>query len=326
MKLTLVVPVKDEVKTIQECAQSILRQTYKDFEVIFVDGGSTDGTYEFLEKIRRKERKVKVLRELGLGPGFARDLGFKAGKGEILAHIDGDNVAAENYLELCVQKLHDSCVAGVRPGLEFTYEDSFLGEVLRLRRRMLYGDEPFTSDYPTVYWRRIYDKAGGVDPKLIIGEDYDLWIRLQRAAKEFRQVFVVEREAVVRNIPKERSLGGIFKHSIWYGSGIIPLLLKHPRVGLRFIAEPVFYPIMIASMLAFTIHRLSLILIFPLIFILRWGIFVLRKADRIRGVRELILALVLIPLIRIIESLGSFLGILKHLTSKLKNTRRSCQE
>ncbi|UCD73243.1 MAG: glycosyltransferase family 2 protein, partial [Candidatus Bathyarchaeota archaeon] len=68
METTLVVPVKNEVNTIQECVQSILNQTYKDFEVIFVDGGSTDGTYEILDSIRKEESRIKVLREPGLGP------------------------------------------------------------------------------------------------------------------------------------------------------------------------------------------------------------------------------------------------------------------
>lgn len=315
MKVTLVVPVKDEAKTIQECVQSILNQTYKDFEVIFVDGGSTDGTYEFLKRISRKERRVKVLHEPGLGPGFGRDLGFQTGRGELLAHIDGDNVLAEDYLEICVRKLQRTSVAGIRPGLVFSYEDNLLGEVLRLRRRMLYGEEPFVSEYPTMYRRRVYERSGGLDPKLVIGEDYDLWMRLQKAAQELRQTFVVERSAVIRNIPKERTMEGIFRHSVWYGSGLIPLFLKHPQVGLRFIVEPVFYPAMIASLFVYAVYQFPVVLILPLIFILRWGIFVLKRVDRIERFRELVLAFALLPFIRVVESLGSFLGLLKHLVT-----------
>jgi len=315
MKVTLVVPVKDEVKTIQECVQSILNQTYKDFEVIFVDGGSTDGTHEFLKRISRKERRVKVLHEPGLGPGFGRNLGFQTGKGRLLAHIDGDNVVAEDYLEVCVRKLQRTSVAGIRPGLVFSYEDNLLGEVLRLRRKMLYGEEPFVSEYPTMYRRGVYEKSGGLDPRLIIGEDYDLWIRLQKAAQELQQAFIVERSAVIRNIPKERTIEGIFRHSVWYGSGLIPLFLKHPQVGLRFMAEPVFYPVMITSLFVYAKYRLPVILIFPLIFILRWGVFVLKRADRIKRFKELVLAFALLPFIRVVESLGSFLGLLKYLTT-----------
>ncbi len=316
MKLTLVVPVKDEADTIRECVRSILNQTYKDFEVIFVDGESTDGTYEFLKTTSQKERRVKVLREPGLGPSFGRELGFKTGKGELLAHIDGDNVVAEDYLEICVRKLRTAGVAGVRPGLKFAYEDNLLGKVLKLRRGMLYGEEPFVSEYPTVYRRKVYEKAGRLDPKLIIGEDYDLWIRLQKAAEELEQDFVVERNAIIRNIPKERTIGGIFRHSIWYGSGLTPLLLKHPWVGIRFIAEPVFVPAMIASILIYAVYQLPGLLTFPLIYILRWGVFVLKRANRVRRVEELILALTFVPLIRVVESLGSFLGLIKYLITE----------
>jgi len=317
MKITLVVPVKNEVKTIKECVQSILNQTYRDFEVIFVDGGSKDGTYEFLEEVSRRKRRIKIIREPGLGPGSGRDLGFQSGKGEILAHIDGDNIVAKNYLELCIEKLRSASVAGVRPGLEFVYENGFLGEILKLRRRMLYGKEPFSSQYPTVYRREIYDMAGRLDPGLIIGEDYDLWIRMQRAAGELHQTFVIERDAVIYNRPKERTIAEILQHSAWYGRGLTPILLKHPGIGLKFVAEPVFYPVMTIVILIYMVYRLPIFLIFPLIFTLRWGIFVLRRLDKVRDFRELVLALGLIPLIRVVESWGSLLGLLKYLTNEL---------
>jgi len=319
MKTTLVVPVKNEVKTIRECAQSILNQTYKDFEVIFVDGGSEDGTYEFLEKTGRRERRIKVLREPGLGPGFGRELGFQSGDGKILAHIDGDNIIAKNYLELCIRNMQSANVAGVRPRLEFVYENGLLGEILKLRRRMLYGEEPFSSQYPTVYRREVYDKAGRLDPKLIIGEDYDLWVRMQRAAKELKQDFVIEPSAVIHNRPKERTLTEIFHHSIWYGRGLTPILLKYPIIGLKFVAEPIFYSIMTIMIFIYAIFQLPVILIFPLIFALRWGIFVFRRLDKVRRFRELVLALAAIPLIRVVESWGSFLGLLKYLTTELGN-------
>lgn len=316
MEITLVVPVKNEVNTIQECVQSILSQTYKNFEVIFVDGGSTDGTYEILDRIKQKESKIKVLCEPGLGPSYGRDIGFKAGKGKVLAHIDGDNIISEKYLETSIKRLQNSNVAGVRPRLEFEYEDTLLGEALKLRRRMLYGKEPFTSEYPTVYRRSIYELTGGLDTKLTIGEDYDLWMRLKKVAEEVQQVFVIETSAVVYNKPKERTLREIFAHSLWYGKGIIPLIAKHLRIGLKFIAEPIFYPVMICSLFVYAIRPIPVFLIPSLIFTIRWGIFVLRRTCRIRDFRELIIAFSFIPLIRVIESLGSFIGILKHLIGK----------
>lgn len=138
--------MKDEVNTIQECVQSILNQTYKDFEVVFMDGGSTDGTYEFLDRIMQREKRIKVLREPSLGPSYGRDLGFKARKNKVLAHIDGDNILVEDYLEISIKRLQNSDVAGVRPGLEFEYEDNLLREALMLRRKMLYGKEPFIGE------------------------------------------------------------------------------------------------------------------------------------------------------------------------------------
>ena len=101
-----------------------------------------------------------------------------------MAHIDGDNRIPEKYLEISINRLQDSNVAGVQPALQFEYEDTLLGEVLKLRRRMLHGQEPFTSEYPTVYRRSIYDLTGGLDTELTIGEDYDLWMRLKKAAEE----------------------------------------------------------------------------------------------------------------------------------------------
>jgi len=322
IRITLVVPVKDERDTIEECTQSILDQTYDDFEVVFVDGGSVDGTYEYLKRIEGREERVRVMHEPGLGPGYGKDLGFKRGDGELLAHIDGDNVMAEDYLEICAQRMQDLQIGGIRPGLEFEYENSVLGQTLKLRRKMLYGEEPFASDYPTIYRRSIYVKAGGLDPELIIGEDYDLWIRLQKAAEELKQSFTVEKKAIIRNIPKERSLIDIFRHSIWYGSGMPTLLSKHPIIGLKFMAEPLFYPVLIFSFLYNSVYPLPIFFIFQMIFIIRWGGFILNRLHRIDGIREGIIAIALIPLVRVVESLGGFLGLVKYVL----NERREIPE
>jgi len=96
MPLSIVVPVKNEAKRIEPLLRGILAQTYRPLEVIFVDGGSTDGTLEILEKFSKEAKKagirVKILAEEGpiKSPANARNVGVANSSYDYVAFFDVD--------------------------------------------------------------------------------------------------------------------------------------------------------------------------------------------------------------------------------------------
>lgn len=117
LKISVIVLTKNSQKYIRLCIESILKQTYPDFEIIVVDAGSKDETISILEGYKNKTNLP--FRIEGVPPntsiGKARQIGLEKSKGEILAFIDSDvELPHENWLKNMSKPLHDETVAGVQ--------------------------------------------------------------------------------------------------------------------------------------------------------------------------------------------------------------------
>jgi glycosyltransferase involved in cell wall biosynthesis len=103
--VSVIVPALNEEKNIGECLQSVCEQTFKNFELIYVDGGSTDDAI----KIARKYADL-ITYDKGKGPAFARDIGASEARGKYLAFMDGDSRAKHDWLEHIVRDLNEGFV------------------------------------------------------------------------------------------------------------------------------------------------------------------------------------------------------------------------
>lgn len=98
-KMSIVIPVYNAEKYIERCLESILNQTYRNFEVILVDDGSKDGSLKKLYDYKKKDRRIKVFTQKNSGPSVARNKGIKESSGEYLIFIDIDDYIEKNYLD-----------------------------------------------------------------------------------------------------------------------------------------------------------------------------------------------------------------------------------
>jgi len=99
MKASVIIPVYNEEKTIRECLKSLTKQTYKNFEIIVVDDGSTDKTPKILQELKIKHLRLKILHGKHSGAGAARNLGAKEATGKILVFVDADMTFDKNFLK-----------------------------------------------------------------------------------------------------------------------------------------------------------------------------------------------------------------------------------
>ncbi|MEU9638789.1 CDP-glycerol glycerophosphotransferase family protein [Streptomyces tendae] len=109
-RLSVVVPFQDVEIYLAECLESIARQSFRDFEVILVDDGSTDSSTRIAADFCAADPRFRLVRQESHGPGHARNTGLRAmhPQGEFLAFVDGDDVLPEYAYELLIRTLEAS--------------------------------------------------------------------------------------------------------------------------------------------------------------------------------------------------------------------------
>jgi len=89
--ISIVIPVYNVAPYLKRCVQSVLRQTYKDLEVILVDDGSTDGSGELCDQLASTDTRIQVIHQKNQGLSGARNTGIRQATGEYIAFIDSDD-------------------------------------------------------------------------------------------------------------------------------------------------------------------------------------------------------------------------------------------
>jgi len=98
-KLSVVIPVYNGAKFLQGCFETLQQQTFQDFEIVFVDDGSTDNSGKILDKYADADNRVVVVHKKNGGVSAARNDGIKKAKGEYIHFMDVDDVLDNNYYE-----------------------------------------------------------------------------------------------------------------------------------------------------------------------------------------------------------------------------------
>lgn len=101
--VSVIVPVHNSVRYLTECLESILLQTLRDFELIFVNDGSTDMSGDILRCYAEEDCRIRVVeRTQAGGAGVARNAAIEIAKGKYLVFVDSDDVISKNYLQMLV--------------------------------------------------------------------------------------------------------------------------------------------------------------------------------------------------------------------------------
>ena len=101
-QISVIIPAYNAEDTIKKTVKDVLTQTYKDFELIIVNDGSTDSTQEICEKIEKKDSRVKVFNQKNGGLSNARNNGIKLATGNYITLIDADDRVELYYLEYLI--------------------------------------------------------------------------------------------------------------------------------------------------------------------------------------------------------------------------------
>jgi len=168
MSIIVVIPTKNSMKTLRPCLESIKNQNYRDYELIIVDGGSTDGTIELAGEYTDK---VFVT---GHGRSEARNFGFSMAKGDVFISIDSDMILEPGVFREAAENMsnHGGLIIP-----EIGYGNDFVSKCKDLEKRCYIGDEIIESS--RVFSREAFEKVGGYDSNLVFGEDWDIHSRIK---------------------------------------------------------------------------------------------------------------------------------------------------
>ena len=125
MQFSIIIPVYNEAEFLNRCLDSIMAQTFIDFEAILVDDGSTDGSEHICDAYAEKDPHFRVIHKENGGLVSARNVGLFEAKGEYITYIDGDDWADPNMLQYVHDRLEESQVPldMVLFGAEAKYSD-----------------------------------------------------------------------------------------------------------------------------------------------------------------------------------------------------------
>ena len=98
-KISIIIPVYNVEKFLKECLDSILHQTFQDYEIICIDDGSSDRSLDILQEYKRKDNRFVIIRQKHFGAGAARNLGIKYAKSKYLQFLDADDCFEPTFLE-----------------------------------------------------------------------------------------------------------------------------------------------------------------------------------------------------------------------------------
>ncbi len=186
-KVSVIIPVFNADKYIREAIESVINQTFIDYEIVVVNDGSTDRTVEIIQPYE-KNIGLKILHRNNSGPSKARNEGVRAARGEYCAFLDADDIMMPERLALQVSSLDNK--AGV--GLVYTDLMTFneRGIVHRSKKRFIrpYSGnvveklliENFITTSTVMVRKECFERVAYFDETMKHSEDYKMWLSIAK--------------------------------------------------------------------------------------------------------------------------------------------------
>ncbi len=195
--VSIVIPTYNHAKFISKALESVINQTYKNWEAIIIDNNSIDDTDKVISQYYDPRIKYLKIKNNGV-IAKSRNLGIKEAKGEWIAFLDSDDWWTQDKLEICLSKI-DKNVDFIHHASEYVDKSKFF-----FRRKIIKGREfkkPILNDLligsitkgsqisnsSVIVRKDILIKIGGLNENenLVGSDDYDTWLRIARVTDQF---------------------------------------------------------------------------------------------------------------------------------------------
>jgi glycosyltransferase involved in cell wall biosynthesis len=176
--VSVIVPCYNDGIYLKECLDSVLNQTYTDWECIIIDNGSTDNTKEVASYFAQKDKRFIYKNQSQKGVSSARNNGIKSSGGKYIFPLDADDKISETYLQKAVNILEENMqIKIVYCDAELFGNSSGKWKLPEFSvKQMLIENIIFCS---ALYRRSDYDKTSGYNESMETGfEDWDFWLSM----------------------------------------------------------------------------------------------------------------------------------------------------
>jgi len=166
-------------KYIKQAIESVLNQSFQDFEIIIIDDGSTDNSKQIIESFSHHS-KIQVIFQQNKGLNVTNNIALRVAQGRYIMRLDADDYLEKNALELMSEVLEKDAELGL------VFPDYFMvdaqGDVMNIEKRHSFEKEVSLLDQPahgacTMIRKKFLQSLGGYDEQFKCQDGYDLWIR-----------------------------------------------------------------------------------------------------------------------------------------------------
>lgn len=187
-KVSIIVPTYNRKSLISCAIDSVLRQTFEDFELLIVDDGSTDNTGDFIKE-NYTDKRIRYFYQENQGQTYARNKALGHSVGEYICFLDSDDYWPTNKLEISLKVFEDN------PDIDVVYGDEMVinheGEELGREKIKRYSGnitkhllvENFIGMSASMVKADKIKEVGGMDEKVRVADDFSLWLRLSRTSQ-----------------------------------------------------------------------------------------------------------------------------------------------
>lgn len=137
--VSIIVPVYNKEKYLSECVDSILRQNFKDFELILVDDGSKDSSWNIIKEYADKDKRVVPIHQENAGVSAARNTGLDHACGKWICFVDADDYLPKNGLKILVEHAEE-CDADIINGNATRVEDNKQFKIFNFKDEVVNGN------------------------------------------------------------------------------------------------------------------------------------------------------------------------------------------
>lgn len=242
-KVSVIIPTYNRADLIQDSIDSVLWQTFEDYEIIIVDDGSTDNTREVLHPLIQ-EGVIRYVRQDNQGESAARNHGIKLARGDLVAFLDSDDLFLPEKLAKQISLLEENPALGMVHS-DFVRFDHDTGVDLGYRStahlsgwvypQMLLQWSVLIATPTVMIPKEVLEHVGGFDERMHWAEDIDLWRRIARLypiqsipealtrvrthqdslASDRSQSFTAFRDYLQKAMDEDPDLGWSFRRRAW---------------------------------------------------------------------------------------------------------------
>jgi glycosyltransferase involved in cell wall biosynthesis len=181
--ISVIIPAYNAEKTIAQTIESVLNQSFVDFELLVINDGSTDSTLDVLGQI--KDSRIQVFSYGNAGVSAARNRGVSNSSGEFIAFLDADDLWTPDKLQEQLKALEDNKNAGlayswtdwIDESGQFLRPGGYINKNGNVFAALLHRDFVESGSNPLIR-KQALSEVGGFDDSLAQAEDWDMWLRL----------------------------------------------------------------------------------------------------------------------------------------------------